>query len=94
MVKGSITPAVTVNRNITVSVSDGSTGIENVTVVLEGTDGTQYSGKTGSAGGCRISNVPEGTYTVQASATGYEPYTGNITVNEENTTLNITLTEE
>ena len=63
-------------------------------VVLEDADETQYTGKTGSAGGCTISNVPEGSYSVMASKTGYAVYSGNITVNEENTTLNITLTEE
>ncbi|WP_305554614.1 carboxypeptidase-like regulatory domain-containing protein [Methanobrevibacter sp. V74] len=95
MVKGSIippTPAVT--RNISVSVMEGTNPVSNVDVVLEDTDGNQFTGKTGSAGGCTISNVPEGSYSVMASKTGYAVYTGNITVSEENTTLAITLTKE
>lgn len=95
MVKGSIIPSTpTVTRNISVSVTDGTTGIGSVDVVLEDADENQYTGKTGSAGGCTISNVPEGSYTVRASKTGYTVYTGNITVSEENTTLTITLTAE
>ncbi|MDO5824675.1 carboxypeptidase-like regulatory domain-containing protein [Methanobrevibacter sp.] len=95
MVKGSIIPSTpTVTRNISVSVTDGVEGIESVDVVLEDADENQYTGKTGSAGGCTISNVPEGSYTVMASKTGYTVYTGNITVSEENTTLTITLTAE
>ena len=95
MVKGSIIPSTpTVTRNISCSVTDGTNPLENVDAVLEDADETQYTGKTGSAGGCTISNVPEGTYSVAASKTGYKVYTGNITVNEETTTLNITLTEE
>ena len=95
MVKGSIIPSTpTVTRNISVSVTDGTTGIGSVDVVLEDADENQYTGKTGSAGGCTISNVPEGSYTVMASKMGYTVYTGNITVGEENTTLTITLTAE
>lgn len=95
MVKGSIIPPTpTVTRNISVSVTDGSNPVSNVDVVLEDADENQYTSKTGSAGGCTISNVPEGSYSVMASKTGYTVYTGNITVSEENTTLSITLTTE
>lgn len=84
MVKGSIIPSTpTVTRNISVSVTDGTTGIGSVDVVLEDADENQYTGKTGSAGGCTISNVPEGSYTVMASKTGYAVYTGNITVRKK-----------
>ena len=95
MVKGSIIPSVTpepVTQNISVSVTDGTDPIENVDVILEDSNETQYTGKTGSAGGCTISNVPEGTYSVVATATGYNEYTGTMEVTEENKTLTITLT--
>lgn len=95
MVKGSIIPSTpTVTRNISVSTTNGTDPVSNVDVTLEDADGNQFTGKTGSAGGCTISNVPEGSYTVMASKTGYTVYTGNITVGEENTTLTITLTAE
>lgn len=61
-------------------------------VILEDSEETQYTGKTGSAGGCTISDVPEGTYSVVATATGYDEYTGTLEVSEETTTLTITLT--
>ncbi|WP_296875519.1 carboxypeptidase-like regulatory domain-containing protein [uncultured Methanobrevibacter sp.] len=95
MVKGSIIPSVTpepVTHNISVSVTDGTDPIENVDVILEDSNETQYTGKTGSAGGCTISNVPEGTYSVVATATGYNEYTGTLTVDENTSTLAITLT--
>lgn len=95
MVKGSITPLApetSVTRNISVSVSDGTDPLENVDVILEDAEENQYTGRTGSAGGCTIRNVPEGTYDVVATATGYQDYTGTLTVSEESTTLNVTLT--
>lgn len=96
MVKGSITPPTPIpvtTYNISVSVTDGTNPLENVDVTLD--DGeNEYSGKTGSAGGCTISNVPEGTYNVTATKTGYNEYTGTITVNEETTSLIISMTEE
>ena len=62
-------------------------------VILEDTEENQFTGKTGSAGGCTIRNVPEGTYDVVASLNGYQEYEGTFTVSEDSNTLNITLTE-
>lgn len=73
--------------------TDGSNPLENVDVILEDAEENQFTGKTGSAGGCTIRNVPEGTYDVVASLNGYQDYEGTITVNEDSTTLNISLTE-
>ena len=53
----------------------------------------EYTGKTGSAGGCTISNVPEGEYEVAASKTGYVDYEGTLTVNDETGSLSIVLEE-
>ena len=95
MVKGSITPSTQpVTKNISVSVTDGTNPIENADVILEDADENQYSGKTGSAGGCTISNVPFGEYSVVATATDYAEYTGNITVDENTSTLNIVLVDD
>ena len=87
-------PTPTSKYNIRVSVSDGTDPLENVNVTLTDADDNEYNGKTGSAGGCTISNVPEGEYEVVASKTGYIEYTGTLTVNENNTSLNISMTEE
>lgn len=96
MVKGGITPPTptpVTTYNISVSVTDGTDPLENVDVTLS--DGeNEYSGRTGSAGGCTISNVPEGEYDVVASKTGYTEYAGTIAVSENNTNLAITMAEE
>ena len=89
------TPVVE-TTNIAVSVDDGENAVEEATVVLtDTTDNTKtFTGTTGSAGGCTLSNVTFGTYTVTATCTGYENYTGaeTLTVTSETTTLNISLT--
>lgn len=51
-----------------------------------------FTGTTGTAGGCNISNVPYGTYTVTATKTGYANYSGTVTVSRKSTDLPITLT--
>jgi len=95
LVKGSLippspTPATT--HNISVSVTDGTDPIGNVDVTLS--DGeNEYTGKTGSAGGCTISNVPEGQYEVVASKSGYVDYESTLTVNSETSSLSIVLEE-
>lgn len=80
-------------ENISVSVTDStsSTGIESATVTLTGADEQEYSGTTGSAGGCTIQNVPHGEYTVTATAAGYEEYTGSFTVSATSKTLAISM---
>lgn len=89
------TPSTT-TVNISVNVNDGTDPIEDVDVTLtDTTDNTKkYTGKTGSAGGCTVSNVPVGTYTVTATCTGYTDYTGseNLTVTSETTSLSIEMT--
>ena len=103
--KGSINPSAETNEgdnqqsdtpstvNISTSVSDGTDAIDSVTVTLTDTedDTKTFTGTTGSAGGCTLSNVPIGTYTVTASKEGYVEYTDSLTVTEETTTLTITL---
>lgn len=81
-------------ENVSVSVTDStsSTGIESATVTLTGADEQEYSGTTGSAGGCTIQNVPHGEYTVNATAAGYEEYTGSFTVSSTSKNLSISMT--
>lgn len=94
------TASITMNLttvNISVSVDDGdSTPVEGAEVILTDTTDSSvtFSGTTGSAGGCTLSNVPLGTYTVTATCTGYTDYTGseNLTVTSETTTLSISMT--
>lgn len=95
MVKGSISPSAPeiLTRDVSVSVTDGTDPLENVDVILEDTEENQFTGRTGSAGGCTIRNVPEGTYNVVASLNGYQEYESTLTVSEDSNTLAIILTE-
>lgn len=78
--------------NISVTVTDGQDPIESVSVNLTDTnDNIVKTGTTGSAGGCTLSNVPLGSYTVTASKTGYTEYTDTLTITKETTTLAITM---
>ena len=80
---------------VAVSVTDGTDPIQNVDVVLEDSENHQYTGKTGSAGGCNITEVPVGTYSVSATATGYSDYASSedVEITEESHALTITMVE-
>lgn len=82
--------------DISVSVSDGTDPIQGVAVVLTDTeDETKtFTGTSGSAGGCTLSEVALGTYTVSATKEGYLDYTGSLTVTEETDSLEIEMTVE
>lgn len=88
--KMEIEKAQNVKYTVEVSVTDGTNPLSAVQVILTGADGT-FKGKTGSKGGTNISDVVGGTYSVKATKTGYEDYTGSLTVSE-NTSLDITMT--
>ena len=89
-------PEEPTTTDIAVSVTDGTDPVGNIDVVLtDTTDNTKtYTAKSGNAGGCTLSNVAFGTYTVTATGEGYENYTGaeNLTVTAETTSLSITVT--
>ena len=80
---------------VAVSVTDGTGPIQNVDVVLEDSENHQYTGRTGSAGGCNITEVPVGTYSVSATATGYTDYASSedVEITEESHALTITMVE-
>ena len=96
MVKGSINssnPLTDELINLKVTVIDTNNNpIENATVTLTDTT-NEFTGKTGSAGGCTI-NLPAGTYNTECEAAGYVSDIDSITVDENNKTLTITLMEE
>ena len=85
-------PEIT-TTDIAVTVTDGTDPVSNVDVILEDAEEQQYTGKTGDQGGCNIKNVPLGTYSVVASATGYQDYEGTLIVAEDTTSLSITLSQ-
>lgn len=82
--------------DISASVSDGTNPINGVSITLtDTTDSTKtFTGTTGSAGGCTLSKVTLGTYTVSATKEGYKEYSGSLTVTEETSTLTIEMETE
>ena len=76
-------------RDIAISVNDGTDPIEGATVTVGSKTGT-----TGSAGGCTIKDVTDGTVSVEVSATGYVTKTESITVSSSDTSFTISLVAE
>lgn len=67
--------------------------IENAIVTLI-KDENSYSGKTGTAGGCTIKDVPLGTYDVLATVDTYINVEQQFTVEAENNNLIITFEKQ
>ena len=76
-------------RDISVTINDGTDPIEGATVTVGAKTGT-----TGSAGGCTIKDVTDGTVSVEVSATGYVTKTESITVSSSDTSFTISLVAE
>ena len=83
--------------DISVTVTDTNENrLENVEVTITDTtdSNSSFTGTTGSQGGCNLTNVPIGEYSVSAVKTGYVTYTGSLTVTSETDSLSIEMTEE
>lgn len=78
-----------VTRDLSFTVNDGTAPIEGATVTIGAKTGT-----TGSAGGCTLTGVEEGTQSVEVSATGYTTKTESISVDETHTSFTISLVAE
>ena len=76
-------------RDLSFTINDGTDPIEGATVSIGAKTGT-----TGSAGGCTISGVEEGSQSVEVSATGYTTKTETISVDETHTSFTISLVAE
>lgn len=74
-------------HELSFTVNDGTDPIQGATVTIEGKTGT-----TGSAGGCTIEGILEGSHTVTVTAEGYTDATETITVDAEHTSFTISLT--
>ena len=86
------TPQTPEKRNISVSVTDGANPVSGVNVSLTKNNETIASSTTGSAGGCTLSNVEDGSYTLIAIKEGYSEYTDTVTTSIDNASLTIQLT--
>ena len=76
-----------VSHDVSFTVNDSSDPVQGAVVTLAGKTGT-----TGSAGGCSIASIIEGTYTVTVVADGFEDYSDSITVTSSDTSFTISLT--
>lgn len=74
-------------RNISFKIDDGTDPVENATVTIGAKSGT-----TGSAGGCTLTDIPDGDNTVTVTAEGFVDYTDTITVSADDTEFTISLT--
>ena len=74
-------------QDLSFTINDGTDPIEGATVTIGDKTGT-----TGSAGGCTISGIEEGSVSVEVAATGYTTKTETITVDAEHTSFTISLT--
>jgi hypothetical protein len=77
----------TANIGVTVSDEDENP-ISNAVVTIYNNGNLQFTGTTGSRGGCTIREVPFGNYSVGTDANGYVSGIDSITVNGD---MNITI---
>lgn len=75
-----------VTRDLSFTINDGTAPIEGATVTIGDKTGT-----TGSAGGCSINGVAEGSVSVEVSKQGFTTKTETITVDETHTSFTISL---
>ena len=87
------TPEIT-DTNISVCVKDDSgTGIKDAKVTLS-KGSLEYTGLTGSAGGCTLRNVLFGEYDLTCTCEGYGDFEDTFIVSKDTTSaLNIILDE-
>ena len=82
----------TPTRNIKVKVTDGTNPVSGAIVKLIKNNKTVESSKTGSAGGCTLSSVKDGSYIISVTRQGYVDYTDTVTTSVDNASLIIELT--
>ena len=75
--------------NLSVTVNDGTNPLGNVDVAIG-----DITGRTGNQGGCTLSNVPIGEHIITAKLDGYNDYSENINVSENNNSFTIVMTVE
>ena len=90
---GTDTPTSEVEkRNISVNVTDGNNPVQSATVELVKDGKTITSSTTGSAGGCTLTNVEDGSYVINVTKEGFEIYSESVTTSVDNDELSIELT--
>lgn len=79
-------------RNISVTVTGGENPVQGATVELVQNGETVASSTTGSAGGCTLTNVEDGSYVINVTKEGFEIYSESVTTSVDNDELSIELT--
>ena len=79
-------------RNISVNITDGTDPVSGASVVLTKNNETIASSTTGSAGGCTLNNVEDGSYTITVTKDGFVDYTDTVVTSSDNASLTIELT--
>lgn len=79
-------------RNISVSVTDGTNPVSGASVSLTKNSEIIASSTTGSAGGCTLSNVEDGSYTITVTKDGFVDYIDTVITSLDNASLTIELT--
>jgi len=83
-------PVVETGDVIVLVTNNDNEKVANAKVTLT-KDGEEYTGTTGTAGGCTIRNVPYGEYNVVTTAENYIDDTDTVTVDGESVNLTIIL---
>lgn len=83
----------TEKRNISVKVTSGTDAVSGASVSISKNNKVVASSTTGSAGGCTLSNVEDGTYIIIVNKEGFVEYRDTITTSVDNTSLMIELTQ-
>lgn len=90
-----MTPSIEGNpekRNISVKVNDGTNPVSGAVVSLIKNNETIASSTTGSAGGCTLRNIEDGSYTITVIKDGFVDYEDTVITSEDNANLTIELT--
>lgn len=85
-------PQISEKRNISVKITDGTDPVSGATVTLLKNNTIIASSTTGSAGGCNLNNVEDGSYTLTVIKDGFVEYSESITTSVDNADLTIELT--
>lgn len=83
---GEPSPEPTPKRDLTFSISDGTDPIDGATVTIG-----EVTATTGSAGGCTLKGIEDGSQSVSVVKDGYVTKTETITVSVDNTSFEITM---
>ena len=84
----------TTTGTVTVYVNYGGQGVRGANIEISADDGRSIHGKTDGSGGCTISGLTIGAYTIKVSADGFESEKKDIVVTKSTATSIFEMTEK